>query len=90
MLTETEAEKDKAGAWLEHPVPSPKVALLLTSPHSRSPDPKCDARGNGARGDFRINEFKIKTPEKKKKRSDRVSAEIDWIVFSDFRRYIGT
>lgn len=67
MLTETEAEKDKAGAWLEHPVPSPKVALLLTSPHSRSPDPKCDARGNGARGDFRINEFKIKTPEKKKK-----------------------
>lgn len=67
MLTETEAEKDKAGAWLEHPVPSLKVALLLTSPNSRSPDPKCDARGNGARGDFRINEFKIKTPEKKKK-----------------------
>ena len=70
------------------PSPPPKWRCFSPPPYSRSPDPKCDARGNGVRGDFRINEFKIKTPEKKE--VTEVSAEIDWIVFSDFRRYIGT
>ena len=61
---------------------SPKSWRVLPLPSP--PGSEMGPQGVGSRVDSRVNDFEPEMPEKQKQ---QVLTEIDWIIFSDFRRH---